>query len=124
LTREFKSLRSFWDFNHAVRRKLRYVRAPEHEENFPGRIILISSQNAMTRKQPNLDKHQGLVLGIRRIKTEIFRLQLCKLPHANNRQRQGAAIMPTGNIRFPDLPRRNAEIHTCAAVLKGKGRSE
>ena len=32
MTREFKSWRSFWDFNHAVRRKLRYVRAPEHEE--------------------------------------------------------------------------------------------
>jgi RES domain len=32
MTRTFKSWRSFWDFNHAVRRKLRYVRAPEHEE--------------------------------------------------------------------------------------------
>jgi hypothetical protein len=28
----FKSWRSFWDFNHAVRRKSRYVRAQEHEE--------------------------------------------------------------------------------------------
>jgi hypothetical protein len=32
MTRTFNSWRSFWDFNHAVRRKLRYVRAPEHEE--------------------------------------------------------------------------------------------
>ena len=32
MSRTFKSWRSFWDFNHAVRRKLRYVRAPEHEE--------------------------------------------------------------------------------------------
>lgn len=32
MARTFKSWRSFTDFNHAVRRKLRYVRLPEHEE--------------------------------------------------------------------------------------------
>ena len=29
---EFKSWRSFWDFDYAVRRKLRYVRTPEHDD--------------------------------------------------------------------------------------------
>ena len=29
---DFKSWRSFWDFNHEVRRKFRYVRTPDHED--------------------------------------------------------------------------------------------
>jgi hypothetical protein len=32
VTREVKSWRSFWDFDHTVQRKLRYVRTLEHEE--------------------------------------------------------------------------------------------
>ena len=55
MPRTFKSWRSFWDFNHVVRRKLRYVRAPEHEE-----FLKAVAETSHSRK---VVMKEGFVLG-------------------------------------------------------------
>jgi RES domain len=50
VTREFKSWRSFWDFEYAVRRKFRYVRLPEHED-FLKTVIETSHSRKVVMKE-------------------------------------------------------------------------
>jgi hypothetical protein len=50
VTSEFKSWRSFWDFEQAVRRKLRYVRPPEHDE-FLQTVIETSHSRKVVMKE-------------------------------------------------------------------------
>jgi hypothetical protein len=58
VTREFKSWRSFWDFNHAVRRKSRYVRAPEHEEFLSAVAETSNGRKLSLKKGANLWRAQ------------------------------------------------------------------
>jgi hypothetical protein len=50
---DFKSWNSFWDFNRAVRRKLRYVRAPE-DEDFLKAVAETSHSRKFTLKEGSI----------------------------------------------------------------------
>ena len=79
---DFKSWRSFWDFNHEVRRKFRYVRTPDHEDFLKAVAETCHSRKVVLREGSILWRAQlGMSIEPWMMKTAFTKLSVLILPN-------------------------------------------